>query len=214
MSMRLAVLASGGGSNLQAILDAIAAGSLDARVVGVFSDRPACAALRRVPGDRRWSASPRAFADRAAFDAALGDAIFASGADWIACAGYMRILGPAFCRRFAGRLLNIHPALLPAHKGLHTHQRALEAGDAEHGATVHFVTAELDGGPLIAQTRVPVLADDDPETLAARVLACEHRLYPEVLRWAAAGRLQQREAHAWLDGQALFTPVPLDCAGR
>lgn len=211
MAMRLAVLASGGGSNLQAIVDAIAAGTLDARLVGVFSDQPACAALQRVPAALRWSASPGEYPDRAAFDLALGDAIAEAGADWIACAGYMRILGPGFCRRFNGRLLNIHPSRLPAHPGLHTHRRVLAAGDREHGASVHFVTEALDGGPVIAQTRVPVLADDSPERLAARVLATEHRLFPEVLRWAAAGRLEQRGEQVWIDGQPRFTPVQIDC---
>lgn len=208
--LRLAVLASGGGSNLQAILDAIDAGSLDAQVVGVFSDRPGCAALQRVPAQRRWSSKPARHADRDAFDRVLGDAIEAAGAQWIACAGYMRILTDGFCRRFAGRLLNIHPSLLPLHPGLHTHQRALDAGDAMHGATVHFVTAQLDGGPPIAQARVPILPGDDAATLAARVLEREHVLYPEVLRWAASGRLAQRGDQACLDGQALFTPVQLD----
>jgi phosphoribosylglycinamide formyltransferase-1 len=124
----------------------------------------------------------------------------------------MRLLGAAFVQRFAGRLLNIHPSLLPRHKGLHTHQRALEAGDAEHGASVHFVTAELDGGPVIAQARVPVRPGDDADTLAARVLQVEHPLLLEVLRWAAAGRLHMRDGLAWRDGQPLYTPPRLQFA--
>ena len=132
---RLAVLASGRGSNLQAVLDAIAAGHLQAEVTGVFSDRPGAPALERVPPALRWSARPRDYPDRAAFDAALAAAVEASRPDWVFCAGYMRILGDAFVRQFDGRLLNVHPSLLPRYKGLHTHTRALEAGDAEHGAS-------------------------------------------------------------------------------
>ena len=210
MTARLAILASGRGSNLQAILDAIAAGTLDASVVGVFSDKPEAPALQRVPEALRWSRTPKSCGGRAAFDAALGDAVAASAPDWIVCVGYMRILGEAFVQRFAGRLLNIHPSLLPQYKGLHTHQRALEAGDAEHGASVHFVTAELDGGAVIAQARVPVLPGDDADTLAARVLAVEHPLLLQVLRLAAAGRLAERNGQAVLDGQAVFTPLPLE----
>ena len=210
MTARLAILASGRGSNLQAILDAIAAGTLDASVVGVFSDKPEAPALQRVPEALRWSRTPKSCGSRAAFDAVLGDAVAACTPDWIVCVGYMRILGEAFVQRFAGRLLNIHPSLLPKYKGLHTHQRALEAGDAEHGASVHFVTAELDGGAVIAQARVPVQPGDDADTLAARVLAVEHPLLLQVLRLAAAGRLAERNGQAALDGQALFTPLPLE----
>ncbi|WP_057655278.1 phosphoribosylglycinamide formyltransferase, partial [Xanthomonas axonopodis] len=168
--LRLAVLASGRGSNLQAIVDAIASGRLHAEVVGVFSDRPQAPALQKVAPARRWSASPRDFPHRAAFDAALGDAIAATQPDWVICAGYMRILGEPLVRRFAGRMVNIHPSLLPKYRGLHTHARALEAGDAEHGASVHLVVPELDAGAVIAQARVPVLPDDSAEQLAARVL--------------------------------------------
>jgi len=125
---RIAVLASGRGSNLQAILDAIAAGTLDAEVVAVLSDKPDASALHKVAPGQRWARSPKEFADRAAFDAALGDALAAFAPDWVVCAGYMRILGEAFVQRFAGRLVNIHPSLLPLYKGLHTHARALEAG--------------------------------------------------------------------------------------
>ena len=130
MTIRIAALASGRGSNLQAVLDAIAAGALDAELVGVFSDKPAAPALQRVPETLRWSHKPKRYASREDFDAALADAVAASRPDWVVCVGYMRILGEAFVRRFQGRLLNIHPSLLPKHKGLHTHARALEAGDA------------------------------------------------------------------------------------
>ncbi|MEQ4574653.1 phosphoribosylglycinamide formyltransferase [[Pseudomonas] boreopolis] len=214
MSMRIAVLASGRGSNLQAILDAIEAGRLEAEVVGVFSDRPDAAALGKVPEPLRWSARPKDFPGREAFDAALGDAIAASRPDWIVCAGYMRILGEALVRRFAGRMINIHPSLLPRHRGLHTHLRALEAGDAEHGASVHVVVPELDAGPVIAQAVVPVLPGDDVATLAARVLEREHPLLVASLALLAGGRLNEREGTLRLDGQDLFTPLRLDSAGH
>ncbi len=210
MSTRLAVLASGRGSNLQAILDAIGAGRLDAEVVGVFSDRPQAAALARVPAERRWAALPRDFPDRAAFDAALGDALAAARPDWVVCAGYMRILGEALVRRFAGRMVNIHPSLLPRHRGLHTHARALEAGDREHGASVHVVVPELDAGGVIAQVRVPVQPGDSPETLGARVLAREHPLLIASLELLAGGRVRERDGAIHLDGQCLFTPLRLD----
>lgn len=210
MSRRIAVLASGRGSNLQAIVDAIKAGSLDAQIAGVFSDKPDALALQRVAEPLRWSRTPKSCGGREAFDAALADAVAASDPDWIVCVGYMRILGNAFVQRFSGRILNIHPSLLPRHKGLHTHQRALDAGDAEHGASVHFVNAELDGGAVIAQARVPVLADDDAETLAARVLALEHPLMALVLRLAVAGRIAERDGRATVDGQPLFTPLSLE----
>ena len=211
MSIRIAVLASGRGSNLQAILDAIASGALDAEVVGVFSDKPAAAALQRVPEAQRWSREARKYIDRALFDAEMGEAVAASRPDWIVCAGYMRILGEAFVQRFRGRLLNIHPSLLPKYRGLHTHQRALEAGDAEHGASVHFVVPELDAGAVIAQAPVPVLAGDTVESLAQRVLGVEHPLLVQVLQWAAAGRISEHAGQAWLDGQALFTAPRLQC---
>ena len=206
MAIRLAVLASGRGSNLQAILDAIAGGQLDAEVVGVFSDKPAAAALQRVPEAGRWARDPKAFADRAAFDAALADAVAACTPDWVVCAGYMRILGDAFVQRFRGRLLNIHPSLLPRHRGLQTHARALSEGNAEHGASVHFVSPELDAGAVLAQAAVPIEPGDTPERLATRVLAVEHPLLVAVLQWAAAGRISECDGQACLDGQPLFTP--------
>ena len=209
---RIAALASGRGSNLQAILDAIANGGLDAEVVGVFSDKPGCEALLRVDEARRWSRDAGSYAERAEFDADLADAVAAAKPDWIVCAGYMRILGEGFVARFAGRLLNIHPSLLPKYKGLHTHARALEAGDAEHGASVHLVTAELDAGQVIAQARVPVLPGDDAETLAARVLAVEHPLYLHVLRLLAAGRLREQAGQLLLDGHPAYTPLSLESA--
>ena len=210
MTARLAVLASGGGSNLQALLDAIDAGRLDARIVGVFSDKPAAFALQRVPEPLRWSHVPKAFASRDAFDAALADAVGAVAPDWVICAGYMRILGEAFVSRFRGRLLNIHPSLLPRYRGLHTHARALAAGDQEHGASVHFVIPELDAGAVIAQAPVPVLPDDNAESLAARVLRVEHRLLVHVVTLAAEGRLAEQDGAAIVDGHPLFTAQRLE----
>jgi phosphoribosylglycinamide formyltransferase 1 len=214
MNARIAVLASGRGSNLQAVLDAIAAGQLDAQVVGVYSDKPDAPALQRVPELLRWSARPRDFASRSDYEQALGDAISASAPDWVLCAGYMRILGADIVQRFAGRMINIHPSLLPRHKGLHTHQQAIDAGDAEHGASVHLVTAELDAGAVIAQSRVPVLAGDDAQLLAQRVLAIEHPLLVACLQLLCSGRLAERDGELQLDGHILFSPLTLDSAGR
>lgn len=212
MTIRLAVLASGRGSNLQSILDAIAARALDAELVGVFSDKPDAPALQRVPEPLRWARKAKAYPERAAFDAELADAVSAVRPDWVVCAGYMRILGDAFVQRFRGRLLNIHPSLLPRHKGLHTHARALQAGDGEHGASVHFVIPELDAGAVIAQAPLPVLAGDSAESLAARVLQVEHPLLLAVLQMAAAGRIAEQAGQATLDGQPLFTPLRLEFA--
>ena len=212
MSTRIAVLVSGRGSNLQALLDAIDDGALEAEVVGVFSDRPDAAALQRVASPLRWSEAAKSFPDRASFDHALAEAVAARDPDWVICAGYMRILGDAFIERFRGRLLNIHPSLLPKYRGLRTHARALESGDAEHGASVHFVVPELDAGAVIAQASMPMLPGDDPQTLAQRLLPLEHRLLVAVLRLAAAGRLAERDGMAYCDGHPLFTPLRLDSA--
>lgn len=211
---RLAVLASGRGSNLQAITAAIAAGQLDAQVVAVLSDKPDAPALLQVAAEQRWARSPKDFVDRAAFDTALGDALAGFAPDWVVCAGYMRILGHAFVERFDGRLVNIHPSLLPLYKGLHTHARALEAGDAEHGASVHFVVPELDAGTVLAQARVPVQTGDTAETLAQRVLAVEHPLLIASLGLLVSGRVTEQAGQLQLDGHPLFSPLRLDCAGQ
>ena len=212
--MRIAVLVSGRGSNLQALLDAIADATLEARIVGVFSDRPDAAALQRVTPPLRWSETAKSFPDRPSFDHALAEAVAACKPDWVVCAGYMRILGDAFIARFRGRLLNIHPSLLPKYRGLHTHARALEAGDPEHGTSVHFVVPELDAGAVIAQASMPVLPGDDPQILAQRLLPLEHRLLVAVLRLAAADRLAERNGMAYCDAQPLFTPLRLDSAAH
>ncbi|ALN84625.1 phosphoribosylglycinamide formyltransferase [Lysobacter capsici] len=211
---RIAVLASGRGSNLQAVLDAIAAGTLAAEVVGVFSDKPAAAALQRVAQPLRWSANPKTYPSREAFDADLAQAVAAVRPDWILCAGYLRILGSAFVDRFRGRTINIHPSLLPKFRGLHTHARAIEEGEREHGASVHFVIPELDAGGVIAHAVVAIDAGDTPESLAARVLDVEHPLLLAVMRLAVDGRLAEHGATVALDGHPLFTPLRLDFAGR
>lgn len=210
---RIAVLASGLGSNLQALLDAIDAGTLDAEIAGVFSNRPTAPALQRVHASLRWSRNAREYARRSDFDAELATAVAAVAPDWIVCAGYMRLLGDDFLAQFPGRVLNIHPSLLPRYRGLHTHARAIESGDAEHGASVHFVVPELDAGAVVAQARVPVLPADDARQLAARVLAVEHPLLLAAIRLAVAGRIAEQDATILLDGHPLFTPLQLDSSG-
>lgn len=209
--LRIAVLASGRGSNLQALIDACAAGTLPARIVGVFSDRSDAAALTRaraagIPGH---ACHPRDYPDRAGFDAALFDAIERVAPALIVCAGYMRLISAPAVRRFGGRIVNIHPSLLPKFPGLHTHQRTLDAGDREHGASVHFVIPALDAGPVLAQARVPVHADDSAETLAARVLRREHPLLLASVRLIAAGRVRQCGDTIELDGRKLRSPLRL-----
>lgn len=210
---RIAVLVSGRGSNMQALLDAIAVGSLDAEVVGVFSDRTEAPALQRVDPARRWSRDAKAHPSREAFDAELADAVAACAPDWIVCGGYLRLLGPAFVERFRGRLLNIHPSLLPKYRGLRTHARALAAGERQHGASVHFVIPELDAGAVIAQATVPVLDGDTPDSLALRVLQVEHPLLVAVTRLAVSGRLAEHGATVLVDGHPLFTPLRLSSSG-
>jgi phosphoribosylglycinamide formyltransferase-1 len=182
------ILISGRGSNMQALVEA----GTGMRYRAVISNRPDAAGLAwaKSKGLETRVVDHKAFAQREAFDAALALAIDAFTPDFILYAGFMRIVGEAFVNRFAGRIVNIHPSLLPAFPGLHTHRRALEAGVKIHGATVHFVTASLDNGPIIAQAAVPVLAGDTEESLAARVLAQEHRIYPQAARWLAEGRVE------------------------
>lgn len=210
--MRVVVLISGGGTNLQALLDA-AAGGLPIEPGAVVSSDPSAYGLERArrQGVPAISLVPREFARRADYDAALADLIDRYQPGLIALAGFMRILGADFVARYRGRMLNIHPSLLPDWRGLHTHRRVLEAGAREHGASVHFVTEELDGGPVVLQARVAVLPDDDEERLARRVLAEEHRIYPRVIEWFATGRLRLAEGgHAELDGRTLYSPLRYD----
>jgi len=208
---RLAVLASGRGSNLQALVDAQRRDGWPARVVGVFSDKPesGAIALAKSLGIPTHAQRPRDFAARADFDAALFDQILAVQPDLIVCAGYMRLISAATVQRVAGRMINIHPSLLPRHPGLDTHGRALAAGDAEHGASVHLVIPELDAGQPLAQARVPVFASDSTETLAARVLAREHPLLVATVEWLARGRLRVVDGHAQFQGHALSSPLVL-----
>jgi phosphoribosylglycinamide formyltransferase-1 len=192
---RIVILISGRGSNMEAIVEACARERWSAEVVAVLSNRPDAAGLAwaAVRGIATGAIDHRAQGGREAFDAALAAAIDAHRPDWLVLAGFMRILTPGFVERYAGRMLNIHPSLLPAFPGLHTHERALAAGCKLAGATVHFVTAELDHGPIVAQAMVPVRPDDTPDTLAARVLAQEHRLYPTALRWCVEDALDVRD---------------------
>lgn len=200
---RIVVLISGRGSNLEAIVQRAAAEGWPARVVAVLGNRADAAGLAWAAGQGipTGVVDHRAHADRAAFDAALAAAIDAHAPDWIVLAGFMRILGDTFVQRYAGRMLNIHPSLLPAFTGLHTHRRALESGCHVAGATVHFVTPALDHGPIVAQAVVPVRPGDDERALSERVLAAEHVLYPLALRWAVEGRLRvEGQRVAQLDG--------------
>ncbi|RMG13223.1 MAG: phosphoribosylglycinamide formyltransferase [Deltaproteobacteria bacterium] len=214
MTLELGILVSGSGSNLQAILDAVAAGRLDARVRLVVSNRPGVPALARAEaaGVPAQVLDHRRFADREAFDEALADRLEAAGCEWIACAGFMRILGAPMLERFAGRILNVHPALLPSFPGMHAPAQALSAGVRVSGCTVHLVDAGVDTGPILAQAAVPVRPDDDPARLTARIQAQEHRLYPQVLQWIAEGRLRRGETGVYLDAPvgegALLVPRP------
>lgn len=206
---RLAVLASGAGTNLQALIDAIAAGDLDATIVGVFSDKAGAPALQRArdAGIAATALSPKAFASREAFDNAFFAAVDAARPDLIICAGYMRIISAAEIERRPDHMINLHPSLLPAFKGLHTHRQALAAGVGEHGASVHVVTPGLDDGPVIAQARVPVLAGDNEATLTARVRAVEHPLLVETVRLLADGRLRLSGGAIFLNGTRLTAPL-------
>lgn len=210
-ALRIAILASGAGTNLQALIDAIASGALDADIVGVFSDRPKSLALQRArdAGLPATALSPKSFDSRPAFDAAFFAAVDEAQADLIVCAGYMRLIAAAEVEARPGRMINLHPSLLPAFKGLHTHQQALDAGVAEHGASVHVVTADLDGGPVIAQARVPVRPGDDADILAARVREVEHPLLVEVVRLIGEGQLSLRDGRIHLNGASLYAPLQL-----
>ncbi|OYU97824.1 MAG: phosphoribosylglycinamide formyltransferase [Burkholderiales bacterium PBB5] len=189
---RIVILISGRGSNMQAIVEACAAEGWPAQVVAVLANKPGAEGLAFAAGHgiATQVIDHTGFADRAAFDTALAAAIDAHAPDLVVLAGFMRILTDGFVAHYAGRLLNVHPSLLPAFAGLHTHRRAIEAGCKLAGATVHFVTPTLDHGPIVAQAAVPVHADDTPERLAERVLAAEHVLYPQAVRWFVQGQLQ------------------------
>ena len=199
------VLLSGSGSNLQALIDSCRSEDSPVRIRAVVSNRADAYGLQRAAAAGIDTAvlDHTGFDGREAFDAALMARIDGFAPDLVVLAGFMRILSGDFVRHYQGRLLNIHPSLLPKYKGLHTHRRALEAGDAEHGCSVHFVTEELDGGPLVVQAVVPVTSDDTAESLAQRVHHQEHQIYPLAVHWFAEGRLRLGEHGALLDGQPL-----------
>jgi phosphoribosylglycinamide formyltransferase 1 len=207
--MRVVVLASGRGSNLESLIAAERDGELPIRIVGVVSDKGKARALElaRTHGIPAEHLDPRAFADRQAYDLALFSRIAELDPELVVLAGFMRILDPASIEPWLGRIINIHPSLLPRYPGLHTHRRALEGGDAEHGASVHFVTSELDGGPVIAQTVIGVNADDTEESLATRLLAREHRLLRLCVNLIASHRVCWLEGGAMIDGQPLTVPL-------
>ena len=209
---KAAVLVSGSGSNLQSFIDQAAAGNVRLEICVVFSNRPDAFALERATR----ASIPIAciehgdFADRESFDRAVAATLDEYSPDLLILAGFMRILSPWFVNHYEGRVLNIHPALLPAYPGLETHQRVLDAGERWHGSTVHFVTEELDGGPRILQGRLAVDPAETATELCARVQAVEHRIYPEAADWFARGRLHYRDGAAWLDGRRLDEPVIRD----
>lgn len=205
MTSRVVVLISGSGSNLQAIIDQTEAGNLPITLAAVISNKADAGGLQRAAKHNIPARvlAHQDYADRESFDQTLMTLIDSFAPDLVVLAGFMRILTPAFTRHYLGRMLNIHPSLLPKYQGLHTHQRALDAGDSVHGVTVHFVTEELDGGPKVIQAEVPVLPNDTAETLAARVLVEEHRIYPMAIRWFAEGRLKMQDGMATLDGKAI-----------
>jgi phosphoribosylglycinamide formyltransferase 1 len=212
----IVILISGRGGNMRALVEHSRDAGAAYTVSKVFSDKPDAAGLElaRSLGIPAQALDGAKTADRAAYDRALAAAIEHCSPSLIVLAGFMRILSPQFLTGFPGKILNIHPSLLPKYAGLHTHRRALEAHEPEHGATVHFVTEELDGGPPIIQARVAVRADDDEASLAARVQAQEHRIYPLAVRWYCEGRLCYDDGQAWLDGRALREPVQFTGAER
>jgi phosphoribosylglycinamide formyltransferase-1 len=205
LPLRVVVLISGSGSNLQALIDGQQSGDLPIDIVAVISNRPSVFGLERA----RNAGIPTAlldhknFASREDFDRALQQEIDQFSPDLVVLAGFMRILTPEFTAHYTGRMLNIHPSLLPKFQGLHTHQRALDADETHHGVTVHFVTAELDGGPSVIQAKVPILDGDSPESLAKRVQRQEHVIYPLAVKWFAEGRLTLTEGKVHLNNEPL-----------
>jgi phosphoribosylglycinamide formyltransferase-1 len=200
----IVVLISGSGSNLQAIIDA-AANDLPVEIRAVISNQSDAYGLERArrAGIHTEVLDHRNFDSREAYDSALQQLIDSFQPGLVVLAGFMRILTDDFVRHYEGRMFNIHPSLLPKYRGLHTHSRAIEGGDSEHGATVHFVTPDLDSGPIVIQARVAVKPDDTPDTLAARVLQQEHIIYPQAIRWFAEGRLELREGVVYRDGKTV-----------
>jgi phosphoribosylglycinamide formyltransferase-1 len=208
--LRVAVLISGAGSNLQALLDARSREGY--AIVGVISNRPGAVGLARATaaGIPAVTVDHTAFPDRPAFETALDTALSQFAPDLIALAGFMRVLSADFVARYEGRLLNVHPSLLPAYRGLRTHARALAAGERWHGASIHYVTAELDGGPVVLQGRLAVHPEENEEELRARVQALEHRIYPQALGWIAQGHLRWQDHGPWFDGAPLREPLLIE----
>lgn len=205
----LVVLISGNGANLQAIIDARDRGELPVEIRAVISNHPGAFGLERArrAGVPAVAIDHTHYPSREQFDAALRREIDTVAPRLVALAGFMRILTPEFVTHYAGRMLNIHPSLLPKYRGLNTHQRALDAGESEHGASVHFVTTELDGGPVVLQARVPIAPTDTAQTLANRVKDREHLIFPLAIRWFAEGRLQWHDGRAYLDNKELSAPI-------
>lgn len=208
VSFRVVILSSGEGTNLQNLIDHAARSQDRIRVAAVFSDHRSRSLERaRGAGIAAHYLSAKGFKDREAYDAALGDAIDACEPDLIVLSGFMRILGNAIVARFGDRIINIHPSLLPKYKGMHTHRRVLDAGDAYHGATVHFVTEALDAGPGIIQCRIPVLAGDDEASLAARIHQIEYMIFPRAVEWCASGLVKFPGGNVIFDGMPMIGPV-------
>jgi phosphoribosylglycinamide formyltransferase-1 len=209
---RTAILISGSGSNLQSFIDQAASGAIDLELCIVFSNRPDAFGLARArkAGIPTECLEHGNYPDRETFDRAVAAVLDSYDPDLIILAGFMRILSPWFVQHYAGKVLNIHPALLPAYPGLDTHQRVLDAGEKWHGSTVHFVTEELDGGPRILQGRLAVDPHETADELCARVQALEHQIYPQAADWFGQGRLESRDGAAWLDGERLNEPVVRD----
>ena len=207
-----AILISGSGTNLQAFIDQVAEGALPLNLAVVVSNRADAFGLQRAAraGIATRCIDHRDFPSRESFDDAVHESLSEFDPAIIILAGFMRILSARFVDRYVGRILNIHPALLPAYPGLNTHQRVIDAGEKWHGCTVHFVTAELDAGPGLLQGRVPVLASDDSQSLSARVQTMEHIIFPKAAHWVATGRAEFRDGKTWLDGKELKQPVIID----
>lgn len=207
--IRVVVLISGNGSNLQALIDRQIAGTLPVSICAVISNRPNAYGLTRAStaGIATEVVNHQSYADRDSFDNRLIETIDSYKPDLIVLAGFMRILTPEFVRHYHGKLMNIHPSLLPDYRGLNTHQRAIAAGEKHHGATVHFVTVELDGGPLIVQARLPIDETEVAASLARKVQDIEHQIYPLAIKWYAEGRLKMQGDKAFLDGKPLDAPI-------
>jgi len=209
--IKIVVLVSGDGSNLQALIDATVSGRIRAQIVGVISNVPSAYALERarLAGIPTQVVDHRQFADRAGFEAEVSNVIQEWKAELILLAGFMRVLTPAFVNRYSGQMINIHPSLLPAYRGLNTHARVLATGDRMHGCSIHFVTSDLDAGAVIAQAITNVLPTDDLPTLTQKVRKLEHHIYPLVVSWIAVGRIALLGNKVYLDGQELTNPVSL-----